>query len=184
MNTIAQDISTKGKWSIDQIHSNLNFTVDHLVISQVTGSFAAYEGSIENSSDDFTEASIEFKIDVKSLDTKNEMRDNHLKSDDFFNAEAFPHIHFQSKKIEQTGEREYAITGIMRIRDIEKEIVFNARLGGVAVDGYGNTKLGMKVSTKINRFDYNLKWNQMTEAGGMVVGKSVEINAQLQFGQE
>lgn len=112
------------------------------------------------------------------------MRDNHLKSDDFFNAEAFPQIHFESDRIEQISDMEYSIIGKMRIRDIEREVVFNARLGGVAVDAYRNTKLGMRVTTSINRFDYNLKWNQMTEAGGMVVGKNVEINAQLQFGQE
>ena len=184
MNSTIQEISTKGKWSVDHIHSNLNFTVDHLVISQVTGSFGTYEGMISNDSDDLTEASISFKINVNSLDTKNEMRDNHLKSDDFFNADTFPHILFTSEKIEQTGENDYQITGTMRIRDIEKQAVFNARLGGVAIDGYGNTKLGMRVTTSINRFDYDLKWNQMTEAGGMVVGKKVEINAQLQFGQE
>lgn len=184
MNTTTSAISTKGKWSIDQVHSNLNFTVDHLVISQVTGSFSTYNGVINNSGDDLSEASIEFSIDVNSLDTRNEMRDNHLKSDDFFNAEAYPHIHFESDNIEQLSDSEYAITGKMRIRDIEREVTFKARVGGVAVDGYGNTKLGMKVTTSINRFDYNLKWNQMTEAGGMVVGKTVEINAQLQFGKE
>ena len=90
MSTITKEISTKGKWSIDHIHSNLNFTVDHLVISQVTGSFSAYDGKISNSGEELTDASIEFNIHVNSLDTNNEMRDNHLKSDDFFNVKKYP----------------------------------------------------------------------------------------------
>lgn len=181
--TATETISTKGKWVIDRVHSNLNFTVDHLVISQVTGNFSMYEAIINNQGDDFSSAEVDFKIDVTSLDTKNEMRDNHLKSDDFFNAASFPHIHFKSDRIVQQNENIYDIHGKLKIRDIEQEVIFNARIGGVAVDGYGNTKMGMKVNTRINRFDYNLKWNQVTEAGSMVVGKTIEISAQLQFGQ-
>lgn len=181
MNTVLSNVSTLGNWSPDLVHSNLNFTVDHLVISQVTGSFSSYTGSIKNETEDLSNAQIEFSIDVDSLDTKNEMRDNHLKSDDFFNAASYPQITFKSEKIEATDDNEFDITGTMRIRDIEREVVFKGVLGGVAVDGYGNTKMGLKVSTTINRFDYDLKWNQMTEAGGMVVGKKVYITAQLQF---
>lgn len=109
------------------------------------------------------------------------MCNSHLKSDCFFNAENYPGISFASNAIQQTGESEFKVTGKLHIRDVERVEVFTARLGGVAIDPYGNTKLGMKVSTSINRFDYNLKWNQMTEAGGMVVGKTVDISAQLQF---
>lgn len=185
MSTITSPtISTKGKWAIDHIHSNLHFTVQHLVISHVTGTFSNYEGSISNASEDFTQSNVSFKIDVSSLDTKNEMRDGHLKSDDFFNAEAFPSIEFQSDRIVQKAENKFDIHGKLLIRDIELDVIFNALIGGTAVDGYGNTKMGMKVTTSINRFDYKLKWNQMTEAGSMVVGKTIEINAQLQFGLE
>lgn len=176
--------SVEGKWKIDAIHSNVNFTVDHLVISQVTGSFEQYDGSISNEDGDFASSEIEFSIETGSINTKNEMRDNHLKSDDFFNSEEYPNIRFKSTSIEETGENRYDIHGDLSIRDITRPVSFKAKIGGIAVDGYGNTKLGMKVSTLINRFDYKLKWNQLTEAGGMTVGKEVEINAQLQFGKQ
>lgn len=184
MDTTAQSASTKGKWGIDASHSNLNFTVSHLVISRVTGSFEKYEGSIGNEQDDFTEAQVKFSIDTASINTRNEQRDGHLKSDDFFNAEEYPQITFTSSSITETGEDKYAIKGDLRIRDVTREVTFEARIGGVAVDGYGNTKLGMEVKTTINRFDHKLKWNQMTEAGGMTVGKEVDINGQLQFAKQ
>ena len=135
MNTVLNTVSTKGIWNTDNTHSNLNFTVDHLVISQVTGSFSSYSGSIVNESDDLTNAHIEFAIDVDSLDTNNEMRDNHLKSDDFFNAASYPQITFKSEKIVATDDNEFDIIGKMQIRDIEREVVFKGVLGGVAVDG-------------------------------------------------
>ena len=176
--------SLKGEWAVDSAHSNMQFSVTHLVISHVNGSFEAYDGVIKNEGDDLTSAHVEFSIDPSSINTGNEQRDNHLKSDDFFNAEKYPHIKFESSSIEEVSENTYEIKGDLTIRDITRPTTFKARVGGVAVDGYGNTKLGMRVNTTINRFDYGLKWNQLTEAGGVTVGKDVEINANLQFGKK
>ncbi len=185
MNTTeAPTIDLKGQWAIDNSHSNLQFTVTHLVISQVNGHFGSYDGTIENEGEDLSSAKINFNIDSGSINTGIEMRDNHLKSDDFFNAETYPQIKFSSTNIEKTGEHSYDINGEMTIRDVTRPATFKAKIGGVAVDGYGNTKLGMRVTTSINRFDYGLKWNQLTEAGGATVGKEVEVNANLQFAKK
>ncbi len=184
MESTTQTVSTKGTWAIDATHSNMNFTVSHLVISRVTGSFEKYKGTIENVEDDFTSARVHFSIDPASINTRNEDRDNHLRSDDFFNADQYPEISFTSTSITETGENRFKIQGDLTIRDITREITFEARLGGTAVDGYGNTKLGLEIRGSLNRFDYNLKWNQLTEAGGMTVGKEVDINGQLQFARQ
>ncbi len=170
-----------GKWSVDHVHSNLQFTVDHLVISQVNGSFRDYTGSLSNEGENFEDAQIDFSIKTASLNTNNEMRDDHLRSDDFFNAEAYPEIVFKSTGIEKTGDNTFNINGTLTIRDVRKSVTFKAKVGGVAKDAYGNTKLGLRVSTEIDRFDYNLKWNQLTEAGGFTVGKEVEITGNLQL---
>jgi polyisoprenoid-binding protein YceI len=185
MNTTeAPSIDVKGTWSIDNSHSNLQFTVSHLVISQVNGHFSSYDGTIESNGEDLTSASIKFGIDTNSINTGIENRDAHLMSDDFFNAEAYPQIKFTSTNIVKTGENAYDISGEMTIRDITLPATFKAKVGGIAVDGYGNTKLGMRVTTAINRFDYGLKWNQLTEVGGVTVGKEVEVNANLQFAKQ
>jgi len=173
-----------GTWGVDNVHSNVDFTVNHLVISQVNGSFSDYSGSIKNEGDSFESAQVEFNIKTSSISTNNEMRDNHLRSDDFFNAEEYPEITFKSNNIEKTADSSYNINGDLTIRDVSKPVTFTAKIGGIAKDGYGNTKLGLRVSTTINRFDYNLKWNQLTEAGGVTVGKEVDINANLQFAKQ
>lgn len=183
MSTVATtpELDLKGSWSVDDFHSNLQFTVTHLVISQVNGHFKTYGGTIKNEGSDLESANIHFTIDTNSIHTGNEQRDGHLQSDDFFNSASYPQIKFQSNRITKTGENTYDIEGEMTIRDIIKPAIFKAKIGGVAVDGYGNTKLGMRVTTSINRFEYGLKWNQLTEAGGVTVGKEVEVNANLQF---
>lgn len=182
--TTAPATDLKGTWNVDASHSNMQFTVSHLVISQVNGHFNSYNGTIENQGEDLTSASISFQIDSASINTNNDMRDKHLQSDDFFNAEKYPQIKFESTEIKPTDDQNYDIHGKLTIRDTTKPAVFKAKLGGVAVDGYGNTKMGMRVTTAINRFDYGLKWNQLTEAGGVTVGKEVEVNANLQFGRK
>ena len=181
METATKNATLQGEWAIDHSHSNLNFKVKHLVISTVTGSFGQYSGKISSKGERFEDAQIEFQIEVDSISTGNEQRDGHLKSDDFFNAEAHPQIHFRSKEIKALGDDRYAVSGELQIRETRQQESFTIEIGGMAVDGYGNTKLGLSASTRINRFDYGLKWNQLTEAGGATVGKEVRIDADLQF---
>jgi polyisoprenoid-binding protein YceI len=168
------------KWNIDKTHSNVKFTVSHLVISDVEGYFKIFEGSMEHSKPDFSDAKINFIVDVNSINTDNENRDKHLKSDDFFNAEKFPQMKFESTSFTSLGNNKYKLAGNLTIRDVTKPVTFDVTYGGTANMGK-TVKSGFKAKTTINRFDYGLKWDKATEAGGMVVGKEVEIavNAEL-----
>jgi polyisoprenoid-binding protein YceI len=162
------------KWSIDKPHSTVKFGVTHLVVSEVEGSFKLFDGSMESTKPDYSDAKINFSVDVNSLNTDNEMRDKHLKSDDFFNAEKFPAMKFQSTSFTPAGGNKYKLAGNLTIRDVTKPVVFDVTYGGT-VTTQGKTKLGFKAKTSIDRFDYNLKWNKATEAGGLVVSKEVDL---------
>lgn len=168
-------------WKVDNVHSSVRFSVSHLVISEVEGIFKVYDGSISNTKDDFSDAKIDFNIDVASINTENSMRDNHLKADDFFNAEKFPKMTFKSISFKKKAGNMYELIGDLTIRDVTKKAVFSVKYGGAQKDGYGNTKAGFKVTGSINRFDYGLKWNALTEAGGATVGKEVELVGNLEF---
>ncbi len=172
------------KWNVDAVHSNVRFTVTHLVISEVEGAFKSFTGSIAQKNPDFTGSDIEFSVDVNSINTDNDMRDKHLKSDDFFNAEKFPKMTFKSISFKKISGNKYQLFGKLTIRDVTKNVKFDVTYGGTAKDGYGNTKAGFRASAKINRLEYGLKWNTMTEAGGAVVGSEITINLNLEFAQE
>ena len=168
------------KWAIDKVHSNVKFTVTHLVISEVEGYFKIFDGSLEHSKPDFSDAKINFSVDINSINTDNENRDKHLKSDDFFNAEKFPQMKFESTSFTPLGNNKYKLVGNLTIRDVTKPVTFDVTYGGTANMG-PTTKAGFKAKTTINRFDYGLKWDKATESGGLVVGKDVDIvvNAEL-----
>lgn len=175
-------LNAQTEWSFDKSHSNVKFTVTHLMISEVDGFFSGYEGKVVTQKDDNLEgATIDFTIDVATINTDNNMRDNHLKSDDFFNAEKFPKITFKSSKVTKVGDKKYKVTGKLTMRDVTKEVTLDVNYLGSVKDPYGNTKAGYKVSGSVDRFDYGLKWNTLTELGGSVVDKTVNIaiNAQL-----
>jgi polyisoprenoid-binding protein YceI len=162
-------------WSVDKGHSNVKFKVNHLVVSEVEGAFKSFAGTVKAKDDEFSDAQVEFTVDVASVNTDDEKRDSHLKGDDFFSAEKFPQMKFVSKSWKKTGKKEVKITGDLTIRDVTKTVTFDASFGGVVKDPWGNTKAGFKASTTINRFDYNLKWSAAIEGGGLVVGKDVTI---------
>lgn len=170
-------------WNVDNVHSSVKFSVPHLVISEVEGSFKKFTGNYTAAKTDLTDAKVNFTIDINSIDTDNENRDKHLKSDDFFNAEQFPQMAFKSTSIKKVSGNKYALYGNLTIRNVTKPVKFDVVYGGTAKDGYGNTKSGFKATTVINRFDYNLKWNTLTEAGGATVGKDVTIDMKLEFAQ-
>ena len=170
------------KWTIDKSHSNVKFTVTHLVISDVEGYFKIFEGSMEHSKPDFSDAKINFTVDVNSINTDNENRDKHLKSDDFFNAEKFPQMKFESTSFTSVGNNKYKLAGNLTIRDVTKPVTFDVTYGGTANMGK-TVKSGFKAKATINRFDYGLKWDRATEAGGMVVGKDVEVTVNAELNQ-
>lgn len=176
--------SAQTTWKSDNSHSNVKFTVTHLVVSEVEGYFKVYNGSISAAKPDFTDAVINFSVDVNSVNTDNENRDKHLKSDDFFNAEKFPQMNFKSVSFKKVSGNKYALEGDLTIRDITKRVKFDVTYGGTVKDPWGNIKAGFKAKGTINRFDYNLKWNTVTEAGGAVVGKDVEVVLNLEFAQQ
>jgi len=169
-----------GTWTIDKPHTNVKFSVAHLVISDVDGNFKSFDGSMESSKPDFSDAKITFTAEVNSINTDNEMRDNHLKSDDFLNAAKFPQIKFISTSFTPQGDNKYKLVGNLTIRDVTKSVTFDVKYGGTVV-AMGGTHAGFKGTTKIDRFDYNLKWSKATEAGGLVAGKDVEITINVDF---
>jgi len=174
-------VNAQTAWKIDRSHSNVGFAVTHLIISEVTGQFKSFDGNIEFSKDDLSDANINFSIDVASITTDNEGRDKHLKSDDFFNAEKFPKITFVGKSIKKVDGKKYKLVGDFTMRDVTKQITLDVVYNGTVKDPWGNTKAGFKISGEVNRFDYNLKWNNLMEAGGAVVSKDVAISVNLEL---
>jgi polyisoprenoid-binding protein YceI len=174
-------INAQSKWTVDKSHSKVQFSVTHLIISEVTGQFKSFDASVEASKDDFTDAKIEFSADVNSISTDNEGRDKHLKSDDFFNAEKFPKITFVGKSFMKVGDKNYKLVGDFTMRDVTKEVTLEVVYNGSVKDPWGNTKAGFKIKGEVNRFDYNLKWNSLMEAGGAVVSKIVSIVVDLEL---
>ncbi|MDP4117189.1 MAG: YceI family protein, partial [Bacteroidota bacterium] len=130
---------------------------------------------------DFTKGNIEFSIDVNSINTENEQRDNHLKSDDFFNAAKFPKITFKGTSLYKVNGNKYKLKGNFTMRDVTKPIVLDVVYGGTVKDPWGNERVGFKIMGKVNRFDYGLKWNNLVEAGGAVVGKEVTMNCNIEL---
>jgi polyisoprenoid-binding protein YceI len=176
-------LQAQTKWVIDPVHSSVNFNIEHLVISEVEGKFKTYNGTISATKPDLTDAVIDFAVDIKSIDTDNDMRDKHLISPDFFEADKYPQMTFKSTSLKKLSGNKYLLSGNLTIHGITKPAKFDVTYGGTAKDSYGNTKAGFKAKSVINRYDYGLKYNSLTEAGGATLGKEVEIDLKLQFAQ-
>jgi polyisoprenoid-binding protein YceI len=170
----------KTTWKIDEIHSDVQFKIKHLVISTVTGSFTKFSAEAETDGDDFAGAKIRFSADVNSISTGNEQRDGHLKSPDFFDAANYPTLDFVSEKVEKASEG-YKLHGNLTLRGVTKPVALDVEFGGTAKDPYGNYKAGFEVSGKINRSEFGLTWGAVTEAGGVVVADEVKIAANVQM---
>lgn len=168
-------------WKVDQSHSEIKFKVKHLVVSTVTGQFTSFSGTVDAEKPDFSDAKISFEADVNSINTKNEQRDGHLKSADFFDAANYPKLTFVSKSITKKSDDEYVVAGDITIRGTTKEISLNVTYNGTT-KGFGGVDVaGFEITGKLNRFDFGLHWNALTEAGGIVVSDEVklEISAEL-----
>ncbi|HOA36854.1 MAG TPA: YceI family protein [Flavihumibacter sp.] len=179
---LSTNLSAQTKWTLDKTHSSVRFSVSHMVVSEAEGTFKSWNGTVENTKPDFTDAKIAFTIDVSSINTDNENRDNHLKSPDFFDAQKFPTIKFESTSMQALGDNKYKLNGNLTIKDVTKPVTFDVTYGG-SITGQRGTKAGFKATTTINRFDYNLKWDRATETGGLVVGKDVEITVKIELDQ-
>lgn len=178
------DTTTLTKWTIDPAHSRIEFKIKHLVISTVRGGFTSFDGQVETEDDDFENANVYFEADVNSINTNNDDRDAHLKSDDFFNAEKHPKLTFRSTSVEKTGDNNYKLVGDLTIRGNTKSVELNVNYGGQAEDAYGNTKAGFEVTGTINRKEFGLKWSAVTEAGQIVAGDKVDLQLDVQLTKE
>lgn len=168
------------EWKLDRNHSAITFTIKHMVISEVTGRFDDFDITFASSKDDFSDAALEGTIKVESIDTGNPNRDRHLKTDDFFNAEKFSEIKFKSTSIEKVDDKNYKITGEMTIRDVTKKVTWEAVFNGTLKSARG-TRAAWKATLAVNRFDYGLKWDKLTEAGGLIAGDIVTITIVGEF---
>ncbi len=165
-------------WTIDSAHSNVEFAVKHMMVSTVKGRFHGVEGTFAIDEAQPERSSITASIDVASVDTGVEQRDEHLRSDDFFNAERFPKLAFQSTRIEQDGDA-WKMTGDLTIRDVTRSVVFDVEFDGRGVDAYGKDRAGFSAQTKISRKDFGVHWNGLIETGGVVVGDTVRISLNI-----
>lgn len=176
--TVITPIQTK--WVIDPMHSEVQFKVKHLMISTVTGSFKKFSGTVTTPSEDFENAEIQFSLDVNSISTNQEMRDNHLKNDDFFQAEKYPTIDFNSTSFKKINGTDYALVGNLTMKGITKEVQVRAEFGGESKDHQGNLKAGFEITGTINRKDFGLTYNALTETGGLTLSENIKLIANIQ----
>jgi polyisoprenoid-binding protein YceI len=169
-------------WKLDPAHSSAEFKVKHMMISNVKGSFSGLSGALQLDETDRTHSIVEASIDVATLNTGDAQRDGHLKSADFFDAAQFPTITFKSSNIDSTGGPDYEVTGDLTIHGVTKSVVFAVEdLSPPAKDPWGNQRIGLSASTKINRKDFGLTWNSALESGGVLVGEAISITLEVQF---
>ena len=179
--TIISASAQETKWTFDKAHSKIQFDVAHMVISEVSGQFQEYEGIVLTSKEDFTNAKIDFSIDVKSIDTDDGKRDEHLQSPDFFDAEKYPNITFKSKSMKKIGENQYKLTGDLTMHGVTMKITLDTKYGGTVTDPYGNVKAGFKITGIINRTDFGLKYNSVINTGGLMIGEEITIICRVEL---
>jgi polyisoprenoid-binding protein YceI len=169
-------------WKLDPAHSAAEFKVKHMMISNVKGSLTGLTGVLNEDPNDLSRSTVEAAIDVSTLSTGDAQRDGHLKSGDFFDVEQFPTMTFKSTAVKKTGEREYGVTGELTMHGVTKPVTFAVEgPSAPGKDPWGNTRIGLSASTKLNRKDFGLSWNSALETGGVLVGEDVSITLDVQF---
>lgn len=175
---------TQKKWTPDFMHSEVHFKAKHLMINNVTGTFQKWNATMESHGDDFENANVSFTADVASINTGMEMRDNHLKSEEFFHAEKHPELKFYSIAMNKKSDNHYQLDGNLTIRDVTKPITLQVEYGGQMVDFYGNIKAGFEINGIIKRKEFGLAWDAITEAGGIVVSDDIKLTLNIQMQQQ
>jgi polyisoprenoid-binding protein YceI len=167
-------------WNIDTSHSGVHFSVRHMVIAKVRGAFTRFSGSVELDETNPAASKVAVRIDAASIDTREEKRDAHLRSPDFFDVEKYPELTFESTKVEKLDDERYRVTGDLTIHGVTKEVVLDAESLGVGKDPWGNDRVAFSATTSVNRKDFGLTWNQALETGGVLVGEKIEISLDVQ----
>jgi len=182
MSTMTAPEVTTRVWNIDPTHSSAQFKVKHMMISNVKGEFTAITGSLKHDSENVANSYIEASIHAGTINTRDAQRDAHLKSPDFFHVEKHPTLAFKSTRISKKAEGELAVTGDLTIRGVTRPVTFVVEgPSAPAKDPWGNTRMGLSASTRINRKDFDLTWNAALETGGILVGDEVTITLDVEF---
>ncbi len=168
-------------FNLDAAHSSIDFSVKHMMVSKVKGSFTSFSAELDGTAEDLTGAAIKFNIDVNSITTNNEDRDNHLRSEDFFDTAKYPSIQFVATSIQTTDVGEYEVTGDLTIKDVTKPVTFEVEYGGKGKNPWGQEVVAFSAETKVNRKEFGLVWNQALETGGVLVGEDIKINVELEL---
>jgi polyisoprenoid-binding protein YceI len=167
-------------WNLDPVHTHIGFSVKHMMVTTVRGQFREYRGTVRLDPKDFSRSSFEGEIDVASIDTGVADRDNHLRSNDFFDAPNHPKIKFKSSRIEAKGEGEYVVHGDITIRGVTKPIALDVEFHGTSKNPYGKTVAGLTASGSINRKDFGVSFNALLETGGVAVGEKVKLELEVE----
>ncbi|HWA33804.1 MAG TPA: YceI family protein [Cyclobacteriaceae bacterium] len=181
LGTISGCYSQTTKWGYDASHAKVGFSISHFGISETEGKFTMFEGTVLSDKPDFSDAKIDFKVDVNSIDTEDAQRDTHLKSPDFFDAVKYPSITFKGNKLIATGKNRYRLTGELNMHGVTKEVQLDVAYKGTVVDPYKNTKAGFKISGVIDRTQFGLSWNGKLASGDLLVGNEVVLNVNIEL---
>jgi polyisoprenoid-binding protein YceI len=173
-----------GKWSLDRTHSQISFSVSHMVVAEAEGKFDSFDVAVLADKEDLTDAKVDVTIQVASVNTDNKKRDEHLKSADFFEAEKFPTITFKSKELKKVSDNKYKLIGDFTMHGVTKTVELDAKFGGVVKDGRGKLHAGFKVVGEVNRQDYGVKWSKKIDSNGLVVGDMVEFKGNVELIKE
>jgi polyisoprenoid-binding protein YceI len=172
---------SKTLWVIDPVHSDILFKVRHMMITNVTGTFDRFEGKMYSSAADFSDAEISFEAEITSVNTRNEQRDNHLRSNDFFDAANHPKLSFKSSQMKATGKSTFVMTGMLEIRGIQKEMDLQVEYTGTVIDPWGQVKAGFEINGVIMRKEFGLLWDATTDDGDVVLAEEVKLQMTAQM---
>ena len=169
------------KWLLDPLHSELQFKIKHLMISNVSGTLTSFKGEVETEEEDFSTAKINLVADMHSISTNNEQRDAHLRNADFFEVEKYPELKFKSTKVEKTGSDTFALYGDLTLKGVTKPVKLHVEFNGTTSDPWGRERSGFVVTGKINRSDWGVNFNKALETGGLMLGEEVKINSEIEL---
>ncbi len=172
---------SKTKWSIDPAHSQIQFSVRHMVISKIRGEFEQFESWLETDGEEIEGGEAFFSAVSSTINTGNKMRDDHLRSGEFFKSEEFPNLTFKSTSIEKKNDEDYVLKGNMTMRGVTKPLELDVEFGGVITDPYGLRRAGFSITGQLNRKDYGMTYNDLIETGGAVAGDKIKLDLHVEF---